>query len=77
MSRLGEDVGAELARVFPSFPRSGRGGDGAPAGERYRTNRAVRELLEQLAATRPLVLILDDVHWADAASRAAPRARRD
>jgi hypothetical protein len=23
----------------------------------------MRELLEQLAATRPLVLILDDVHW--------------
>jgi hypothetical protein len=25
----------------------------------------VRELLERLTATRPLVLILDDVHWAD------------
>ena len=36
--------------------------------ERYRTNRAVRELLERLAATKPLVLILDDFHWADPAS---------
>ena len=31
-------------------------------------NRAVRELLERLAATKPLVLILDDFHWADPAS---------
>ena len=36
--------------------------------ERYRAHRAVRELLERLARRRPLVLMLDDVHWADAAS---------
>src|SRR5262249_26054015 len=44
---------------------------GAPSvalHERYRTHRAMRELLELLAATKPLVLILDDVHWADQAS---------
>ena len=28
----------------------------------------MRELLERLTAIRPLVLVLDDVHWADAAS---------
>ena len=28
----------------------------------------MRELLEQLAATQPLVLVLDDFHWADSAS---------
>ena len=36
--------------------------------ERYRSHRAVRALLEQLAETRPLVLVLDDFHWADPAS---------
>ena len=36
--------------------------------ERYQAHRAVRELLERLAAPKPLVLVLDDVHWADAAS---------
>ena len=36
--------------------------------ERYRAPRALRGLLEHLAATRRLVLVLDDVHWADAAS---------
>ena len=36
--------------------------------ERYRSHRAVRALLERLAATKPLVLVLDDFHWADSAS---------
>ena len=37
-------------------------------GDRYRMHRAVRQLLEALAATKPLVLVLDDLHWADPAS---------
>src|SRR6185312_7302488 len=41
----------------------------APAQlDRHRTHRALRDLLERLAATRPLVVCLDDVHWADPAS---------
>jgi ATP/maltotriose-dependent transcriptional regulator MalT len=39
-----------------------------PGPDRHRAHRALRELLERLAATRPLVLCLDDVHWADPAS---------
>ena len=31
-------------------------------------HRAVRVLLERLTANRPLVLVLDDVHWADSGS---------
>ena len=38
------------------------------ADERYRAHRAVRRLLELLAADRPLVLVLDDLHWSDGAS---------
>ena len=34
--------------------------------ERFRTHRAVRRLFEVLAVPKPLVLVLDDVHWADA-----------
>ena len=57
----------ELAHVLPSLADDAAGA--APAlHERYRTHRAMRELLEQLAATKPLVLVLDDVHWADPAS---------
>ena len=68
LANLDEDVRVELAQVFPSLSDLGRGGSPGLQHERYRTNRAVRELLERLAATKPLVLILDDFHWADPAS---------
>jgi ATP/maltotriose-dependent transcriptional regulator MalT len=59
---------AELARVLPSLSDFAGRGQPAPQDERYRAHRAVRGLLERLATTRPVVLVLDDVHWADAAS---------
>ena len=68
LENLDEEVRVELAHVFPSLSSLGRGGAAGLQDERYRTNRAVRELLERLAATKPLVLILDDFHWADPAS---------
>src|SRR3954452_1344393 len=68
LANLDEDVRVELAHIFPSLSDLGRGGSPGALHERYRTNRAVRELLERLAATKPLVLILDDFHWADPAS---------
>ena len=68
LENLDEEVRVELAQVFPSLSSLGRGGAAGLQDERYRTNRAVRELLERLAATKPLVLILDDFHWADPAS---------
>jgi ATP/maltotriose-dependent transcriptional regulator MalT len=67
-SMLDEDVRAELAHVFPSLSALADGRAVAPQHERYRSHRAVRALLERLAQTRPLVLVLDDFHWADPAS---------
>jgi DNA-binding NarL/FixJ family response regulator len=68
LKALGPQVAEELAAVLPSLG----GRSGARAGgvqtERYRAHRAVRALLEGLAARSPLVLTLDDVHWADPAS---------
>jgi DNA-binding NarL/FixJ family response regulator len=61
-------VQAELAHVFPSLPALAAGREVAPQSERYRSHRAVRELLKRLAVPAPLVLVLDDVHWADSAS---------
>jgi len=55
-----------LAVALPAFAAA-RGGPVPPA-ERYVVHRAIRGLLEQLAAARPLVLCLDDLHWADPAS---------
>src|SRR5918996_4572510 len=67
LERLEEEVRVELARLFPSLASFG-GGDGeALQDERYRVHRAVRILLEMLA-TKPLILVLDDFHWADSGS---------
>src|SRR5215470_18398627 len=61
-------VRAELAHIFPSLSALADGQQVAPQHERYRSHRAVRALLEHLAQTLPLVLVLDDFHWADSAS---------
>ncbi len=59
---------AELATVFPSLSSLAVGQEVAPQHERYRSHRAVRALLELLAAGQPVVLMLDDLHWCDPAS---------
>src|SRR3954464_3313187 len=64
LDRLDEDVRTELAQVFPSLSALATTRDVALQHERYRTHRAVRALLEDLAKLRPLVLVLDDFHWA-------------
>jgi len=62
VARLVLPDAAALAAVLPALAA-------APApSDRHRTHRALRDLLERLAGTRPLVLWLDDVQWADPAS---------
>ena len=68
LAALDDDVQAELAHVFPSLSALAAGREVALQHERYRSHRAVRDLLARLAAARPLVLMLDDFHWADPAS---------
>lgn len=68
LANLNEEVRAGLAQVFPSLSQLAIPGELALPHERYRTHRAVRLLLEDLAETRPLMLVLDDLHWADSAS---------
>ena len=66
LADVSDDNQSELGHVLPSFAQSAT----LPVlqHERYRTHRAVRELLEHLGRRTPLVVILDDLHWADAAS---------
>jgi ATP/maltotriose-dependent transcriptional regulator MalT len=68
LEALDDDIRTELAHVLPSLSRFEPARGAAFQHERYRSHRAVRELLERLTATRPLVLVLDDLHWADSAS---------
>jgi DNA-binding CsgD family transcriptional regulator/tetratricopeptide (TPR) repeat protein len=68
LEALDDDVRAALAHVFPSLSRFESARAAAFQHERYRLHRAVCELLERLTATGPLVLVLDDLHWADPGS---------
>ena len=51
------------SRVESRTPRAPSPGD--PEAERYRFFEAVTTLLTGITATRPTILILDDLHWAD------------
>jgi len=59
---------AELAHVLPSLSEHAIGGPPVLRDERYRTHRAVRDLLAVVGDGKPLVLILDDLHWSDSGS---------
>jgi DNA-binding CsgD family transcriptional regulator len=65
LRKMGVSDQEELAAIFPSLGEPARA---AMEDDRHRAHRAVHELLEGLAAARPLVIELDDLHWADAAS---------
>ena len=68
-------AGGRPAAVCPDLAgaaaRSGGGGGGAPpapGGTPQRMLRELAEALEALTAVQPLVLVLEDVHWGDAAT---------
>ncbi|MBV9855984.1 MAG: AAA family ATPase [Streptosporangiaceae bacterium] len=59
----------ELARLLPELAPEG-GGNGAHPGEaRARLFEELLTLLERLAATQPVILLIEDAHWADRSSR--------
>ncbi|MFI7600487.1 BTAD domain-containing putative transcriptional regulator [Actinoplanes sp. NPDC049681] len=62
----------DLALLHEILPMTGRppGDTVAPAlgGERFRLHRAVRTFLEAVAGSSGLVVVLDDLHWADPGS---------
>jgi ATP/maltotriose-dependent transcriptional regulator MalT len=68
LAELDDDVQAELAHVLPSLSALAAKRSVALQHERYRSHRAVRALLERITQARPLLLVLDDLHWADSAS---------
>ncbi|WP_157518501.1 helix-turn-helix transcriptional regulator [Herbidospora mongoliensis] len=72
-----------LASVFPALGATAEPSDDVSALVRYRLYRSVAQLLTRIARPAGLVLVLDDVHWADEAtiefldhvSRHSPKAR--
>ena len=67
--RIASDELEELAGLFPSL-RSLVPEPAYPTtpSERIRVHRAVAEMIARLAGQQPVLLLLDDLHWADGAS---------
>ena len=67
LARLGGGA-ADVAQLLPELfdgQTAHKGPALAPEQARFRLFDAVSALLRALAASRPLVLVLDDLHWAD------------
>jgi predicted ATPase/DNA-binding CsgD family transcriptional regulator len=64
--------GGELTRLLPELPalfsRLAQPVAADPDTERHRLHTAVAELLANVSRTRPVLLVLEDGHWADAAT---------
>lgn len=83
-ARVGAEY-PELASFLPSLGQVGATGERSPEEERDRLFRASAALLGDLAAVRPVLMVLDDLHAADTGSyqllghlarRSAERGRR-
>ncbi|GAB3204061.1 helix-turn-helix transcriptional regulator [Nocardia tengchongensis] len=72
--RLGGEAVATLLPPHPALANwlpqlAVHTGGAAPEADRIRLFGEILTVLEQLAMTRPVVLVLEDLHWADDASR--------
>ena len=68
LARLCGRQGGELRRLFPALDIVRRPRHQVAEDQRYPTYRALRLLVARLADPGPLVLVFDDLHWADSAS---------
>jgi tetratricopeptide (TPR) repeat protein len=68
---LGSSAG-ELSQLLPELKEMVPGLEPPPvvelAAARFRLYQAVTELVRQVAAARPLLVVVDDLHWADTGS---------
>lgn len=64
---LPEGAGGELGRLLPDFGEADA--DSLTGEARARLFELVLTLLERLAASAPVVLVIEDAHWADTSTR--------
>jgi predicted ATPase len=65
------DAGSELAQIVPEISTRihiGAPGSATPDGRRYRLFEAVSQLLAAASQGAPILLLIDDLHWADRGS---------
>jgi len=60
----------QLATILPGLDEHGGSEDGRAPNEQVRLFEAMLELIDCLTAIAPLILILEDMHWADRSTRA-------
>jgi DNA-binding SARP family transcriptional activator len=58
-------LAADLAPVAPELAGGGPEGESSTESRRYRLFEAVASLLENLSEELPVLLLIDDLHWAD------------
>jgi predicted ATPase/class 3 adenylate cyclase len=69
------DLGSDLVRLLPEIDASGSAPPASddPGAERYRLFDALSTVLDTIAGSRTIVLVLDDLHWADQPTLLAAR----
>lgn len=70
---LAGELGRRLPRLAERVGRLPHPLDSDPDGARHRFHEAVADLLGAIAATHPVVVVLDDLHWAGEATIALLR----
>jgi len=65
ISNLLDRAQVDLARILPELRQGETTSSEEPDAERYRLFEAVASVLRRLAHTSPVLLVLDDLHWAD------------
>jgi len=66
---VGASARADLARLVPELHLDADAARPTGAGDRAVLFHAVLRILEAVADTTPLVVVVEDLHWADASSR--------
>jgi DNA-binding SARP family transcriptional activator len=68
LERYGDDI-MVVSRLAKALGISAGAGATAESAERYCLFEAVSEMLSDIARSQPVVLVLDDIHWAAKATR--------
>jgi ATP/maltotriose-dependent transcriptional regulator MalT len=70
LDELAPDSRAQLGALLPGLQDGERRADGNDPSAQLRLFEALLELLHRLSAHQPVVLVLEDMHWADRSTRA-------